>query len=430
MKLKMDINKRYQEIQGFGATGAWWSQFVGAWENLDHILDLLFDKEKGLGLSIYRYNLGGGETTFEDPWRNTENFLDHKGNLDFNKDKVSQTVLKKVSNYDIEEIVFFVNSPPREYTKTKHGFGGIKGTSNLDKSNYDKFVAYCFDVVEHFRNTENINVTHLSPINEATWLWSYQNNQEGCHYTASEVREVIKLFVEEKKRRGLDIELSVPESSDFLNAFIYAEELFLDDEIDKEIDIFDGHSYWTDANKKQAFMEFFTRVYPDKEIAMSEWCEMKEGRDDCINSALILANEIHDDLTILNAVNWQFWLAVSKYDFNDGLIYVNPETKLIDVIPKRYYAFGNFTKFVRPGFVRFDVDQISDGVKISGYIKEDEVVLIFINNEEKSVLVDVDMLSNLEVYVTNENFDLKKVDTKNEILLTHKSITTVKGTLK
>lgn len=51
-----------QQIEGFGVSGAWWAQDVGGWSqvNRDRITDLLFDQQKGIGLTIYRYNIGAG----------------------------------------------------------------------------------------------------------------------------------------------------------------------------------------------------------------------------------------------------------------------------------------------------------------------------------------------------------------------------------
>lgn len=83
LKLKLNINeeKRYQTIEGFGASGAWWAQIVGNWTHedpisgkpvRDRISELLFSKTEGIGLGIYRYNIGGGSKhsgrgTFSEP---------------------------------------------------------------------------------------------------------------------------------------------------------------------------------------------------------------------------------------------------------------------------------------------------------------------------------------------------------------------------
>lgn len=66
-----------------------------------------------------------------------------------------------------------------------------------------------------------------------------------------------------------------------------------------------------------------TENHPDIPLWMSEWTEMQTGRDYGMDSALFMANIIHDDLTIANVLTWQYWIAVSKYNFRDGLIYTD-----------------------------------------------------------------------------------------------------------
>lgn len=82
--IKVNQAETRQTIDGFGASGAWWSQIIGGWsdENLQRIIDLLFNASTGIGLTIYRYNIGGGEQGLIDPWRNTETFEIRAGEYD------------------------------------------------------------------------------------------------------------------------------------------------------------------------------------------------------------------------------------------------------------------------------------------------------------------------------------------------------------
>ena len=63
--MRFDINekRKYQTVEGFGASGAWWAQIVGNWTHedpvsgkpvRDRISELLFSKTEGIGLNIYR----------------------------------------------------------------------------------------------------------------------------------------------------------------------------------------------------------------------------------------------------------------------------------------------------------------------------------------------------------------------------------------
>lgn len=66
----IDIQQPRQTIRHFGASDAWSMQFIGKWENEQEqqkIADWLFSTEndeqgkpKGIGLSIWRFNLGSG----------------------------------------------------------------------------------------------------------------------------------------------------------------------------------------------------------------------------------------------------------------------------------------------------------------------------------------------------------------------------------
>ena len=102
---------------------------------------------------------------------------------------------------------------------------------------------------------------------------------------------------------------------------------------------------------------------------MSEWTEMRAGRDLGMASALNLAREMHDDLTLGGVTSWQAWIAVSKYDFRDGLIYVNAEGQRPQAT-KRLWAMGQFSRFVRPGARRVDVT-VSGGLPASAYLSAD-----------------------------------------------------------
>ena len=58
--LTVNETETLQEMNGWGAAAAWWAQVAGGSKNADDIAKLLYSKE-GLGLNIYRYNIGSGE---------------------------------------------------------------------------------------------------------------------------------------------------------------------------------------------------------------------------------------------------------------------------------------------------------------------------------------------------------------------------------
>jgi hypothetical protein len=96
---------------------------------------------------------------------------------------------------------------------------------------------------------------------------------------------------------------------------------------------------------------------------------------------------IHADLALSGASAWQWWLAVSAGDYEDGLLYTDwhrpgdPESIFAS---KTFWALGNFSRFIRPGFVRVELTgdhHAFDSLLGSAYLdpKTGRLVLVYIN---------------------------------------------------
>lgn len=448
--VSINPEEKHQTIESFGASGAWWSQDVGGWTDIekdgltkrDYIAQLLFDKEKGIGISSYRYNLGAGSTPenspkIADPWRRAESFESSPKEYDWSKDANSQWMLNAAIDYGIDDIYFFVNSPLTRLTKNGSAYGEMVDgvSSNLSPENYYAFADYVLDVTEHFVQ-EGIPVTHVSPINEPQWEWL--EGQEGNHYEPDEMVNTLKVFIEEKEKRDSlkDVHLSMPELGEWgESSYNYYDALLSDNTIMNSFDTWEIHSYWTSSLAKEDFILWYNQKDLDVELKMTEWTEMVNGRDYTMDSALNLANQIYEDMTILNVTVWQYWIAVSTYDYRDGLIYVESDTQEIS-IPKRFWAMGNFSKFVRPGYTRISSTIDDNDINSLSYqgLNEDEkeeTISIFINNasEEKSVFLEGEEYTELSVYITDNDNDLTEEVTQNYvIILPPESIVTIVGT--
>jgi O-glycosyl hydrolase len=175
------------------------------------------------------------------------------------------------------------------------------------------------------------------------------------------------------------------------------------------------HSYWANLERKKAFAEYFFAKYPGKKLQMTEWCEMKGERDYGMDSALRLTREIIDDLLWGSVSSWQYWIAVSRYNFRDGLIYVNESEQ--EIIPiKRLWAMGNFSRFIRPGYRRFEVEHNSAILRAMGCKSPDgsRLVVVVMNpgTESEEVELHYAMAGEAKifnVYETSKANDLRIV---------------------
>lgn len=366
-RFEIDPGRRRQRVQGFGASGAWWAQNLGTWSHRRRreVAKLLFSRKDGIGLSQYRYNLGGGlDETITDPWRTAESFEIERGRYDWDRDAGARWFLHAAADHGVDDFVAFVNSPPRRLTANGHTYGTPGAGSNLPRESYEEFTRYLVDIVRHFRR-EGIRFRFISPINEPQWGWDAPG-QEGCHYEPDEVRDLTRTVIAGFQASGLRTTVSAPESGEYKAAYSeqdYAAVLLDDPQISNGIGEFAVHSYWS-TDEQRALAAERMLAYPDHHLAMTEWCEMVGGRDSGMDSALVLARTVHSDLTIANATSWQYWIAVSRYDYHDGLIYtdyVEPGDEESIEETKRLWALGNYSRFIRPGADRVAVEAEQPG---------------------------------------------------------------------
>jgi len=134
-----------------------------------------------------------------------------------------------------------------------------------------------------------------------------------------------------------------------------------------------------------------------------------------MDSALRMTREIIDDLVWGGVSSLQYWIAVSRYNFRDGLIYVNESGR--EIIPiKRLWAMGNFSRFIRPGYRRFEVEHNSRVLRVVACKSPDggRLVVVVMNPETKSNEVELHFANGsgeniLDAYETSKANDLKTV---------------------
>ncbi len=410
----VDTSKTHQTIESFGASGCWWSQVVGGNEKTrEKIAKLLFDDEEGIGLNSYRYNIGAGSkdagsksaALITDINRRTYSFETDPGVYDWDRDANAVWFMRKAVELGVDEIVMFCNSPLERLTKNGMAAGDPGFKTNIAPENYAAFAKYVLDVAAHFKE-EGLPIKYVSPINEPAFEWA--GGQEGCHYEDAEVVACLRAFVEAiEARSDLEgVEISGPEGSSWRNVpgSRYEDDtlglclrIMKDDVLGNYFQSLDAHSYWSTTAAKTNFANHFRKQYPNIRLRETEWCEMTTGdmkneKDPTIESGIVLAKQVHEDMTILDCVSWSFWTAVSFGDYRDGLIYTEPNGTST-TLPKRYYTLGQYSKYIDRGYVRVDCTSGAPGLSVSAYTGKnedgvDEIVLVFINEAKGDINID------------------------------------------
>lgn len=425
--------EKKQILKGFGTSACWWSQNISDEKTADEISDLLYS-QKGLNLTIYRYNIGAGWNSSNcrvtNPWRKCESFFvyddynedeNYKGDgYDFEKDKNAYSFMKTcLAKGNIDTVILFANSPHYSFTSSGQASGSLMHhTCNLPKSNYRRFAEYFLDITEHFI-ADKIPVTHISPINEPQWKWGGSHVwQEGCHYEPEEVAEVFHIFAEELEKRNLDVKLYGPESGEIGGLTEEYLKLFKKDElIMKHLGAFAIHSYHADNNTeiRKSFYSNVVHKNPGIRFDMSEWCELPCKSDTkSIKSALITARVIGNDLSLLGAESWTSWVAVNQIsdsegngkDYSDGLLSATNEFNYY-YIAKRYYGLLHFSKFIKTGARVLETGYApKNKLNIYTFMNPNKEKIAVIVNEGKAE--DIEILTDAthcEIYATTAKKD-------------------------
>lgn len=447
MKIMLNEQKSYQIFEGIGASGAWWAQIVGGWKDKNEnseetrniISRLLYSKTDGIGMDIYRYNIGGGSAhsgngEYSDFARRTESFDADNGKYDFSRDENAVYMMHQAVRDGATEVILFVNSPIEKLTK--NGWAHLRKRqafrTNLSRKNYLPFAEYCLDVTEHFVK-QGLPVKYLSPINEPFWIWT--GGQEGCHYSPKQAGKVMLTFAREMKKRPAlsKIRLSGVENGDirWFNKS-YTRNLLKYPEVRDCIDSVDIHSYFLHQplpffNNRISFLnryrKWMDKNYPDIPVKMSEWTHMTGGKNPDMDSALEAVRVMIEDFTLLNVTSWQHWIACSHYDYHDGLIYLDLEKKSFETT-KRLYATGNFSKYIPLGAKRIDAACDDKDVATVAFKKGSTTVLIAANfsGKEKEYILPHDSLA----AITDSDNDLTEINARanEKFVITPLSVTT------
>ena len=476
--IKININPEitFQTIRNFGASDAWSCQFVGNWpeEQKNRVADLLFSLDvkedgspKGIGLSCWRFNIGAGsaeqqgDTKIGDPWRRTECFLQPDATYNWQKQSGQRWFLKAAKERGVQQFIGFSNSPPVWLTKNGRANSDGGNSVNLKDENFQKYSDFLIEVTKNINQNEGILFDCLSPVNEPQWDW--KEGQEGSPWTNAEIAGLSRILSSDLKKAGLSTLISISEAGLLTQLFdrgndrkrgFQIKQFFSPESKNYIGDLpnmahsIAGHSYFTvkndsvlyDARKKVA--RTIQTVDPDLEYWMSEFSILSgngilkgAGRDLGMETALFVANVIHADLTIGNASAWQWWLAVSPYDFKDGLVYIDKSKDGGEIYEsKLLWTLGNWSRFVRPGAIRITVESVNNsGIKMSAFKNPDgKIVVVAVNRQsepkEAALYLPFVNIKKMEVFETSETRNLvKTMDSARmqNVLVSPFSVTTI-----
>ncbi|WP_255584640.1 glycoside hydrolase [Zunongwangia sp. SCSIO 43204] len=471
-QINIDTSVVYQSIDNFGASDAWSCQFVGLWpkDKKEKIASLLFSKEvdldgnpKGIGLSLWRFNLGAGssaqgtQSDIKDEWRRAESFLQEDGSYNFEKQKGQVWFAQKAKDFGVDQLLLFSNSPPVKFTKNSKAYSSSGQASNLEKSQFQNFATYLTNAIIGLEK-KGLSIDYVSPFNEPQWDWA-DAGQEGTPFWNNEIADFVRVLDSEITKKGLKTKIDIAEAGqinyltrednrpgrgDQITQFFKPESKNYLGNLTNLSHTISGHSYFTTSPnqkliKEREILSESLETVEGLKFWMSEYCILGDnygeiegnGRDLSIDPALYMAKVIHSDLAIANASAWHWWTAISPYDYKDGLIYIDKNKQDGDFYEsKMLWTLGNYSRFIEPGSKRIKASvNTASSLLSSAYIDKanSKITLVIINSENKEINIQPNLqdieIQELKTYVTSKDYNLELIpNTKSNIEVPAKSI--------
>lgn len=394
-------------FEGWGTALAWFAEVTGGYPApvREHLADLFYGKD-GLGWTIARFNIGGGNaagtppylrpgaavpgywhqpagTSGNDWWR-----PDQPQMWDWNADPNQRWWLDAVkARVDSPIFEAFSNSPPWFMTVSGRVSGAEKGRDdNLRAGQEQAFAQYLARSVEELQKRHGIHFRTLSPVNEPnTDYWFAANTQEGAHWSPARQASMVEASAQALQARGLTTQIAAMDETN--------SDTFLTDwaaypaPTRALIGQLNVHSYGTlyQTGVRDAAQSAQIRLWMSENDTPD-----KNGPESftAMAPALALADHIVADLRHLQPSAWVFWQAVENLSARDGkpgsnwgLIKMDlqaaPDAPHPVSITSKYWAMANFSRYLRPGMRLFrpaDEDTIG-GASADGR----ELVFVHVN---------------------------------------------------
>jgi glucuronoarabinoxylan endo-1,4-beta-xylanase len=334
--VQIALDTQHQAISGFGASSAWYAPSL-----TDAEADAFFSPDTGIGLSLLRVRITPAGTTDE---------------LATAKSAVARGVSVWAAPW----------SPPAG-SKMPNPVG--KGTV-LNPENAQGWANTLAAFAKGMADA-GVPLLALSAQNEPNF---YTDQWDTCIYQPTD----LVAFIRDNLGPALaalepNLPILAPETQGWNSLARFADPILADPGAASYVGILATHDYGSG----------FPFVYPaaGKQVWETEVYDPAKQSDPGIDSGLTVAKMIHDHLVVGEVSAWHYWWL--KYATADNGALMNAGQ-----LTRRAYALGNWSRFVRPGFVRVDATPDPQyGVFVSAFVDpaSGRVVIVAINQNTVDV---------------------------------------------
>jgi O-glycosyl hydrolase len=331
-------NETHQVIDGFGgAQPAAAAALLANWPapERSQILDLAFSEVNGIGLTILRTEILPELETYPGAWNYS--------------DDAQVYIMKQAVARGPVKIMGSVWSPPgwmKDNGSTISGF--------IDTDHFPQYADYLSHYASQYASANGVNIYAVSIQNEpetdgVPWRTCRWDNHQIANFLANHLgptfasNNIGTKVIAPETANWDHVEYDVSDGSLPFMYWTYGNPAAL-----ARVDIVAGHTYGGNLSRPfQQALDAGKRIWQTEASPGGVEPEGQTTRD--IDGALKWTKQIHDGLAGAQASAW-LWFILATY----------PEGTLIELSGdghsfapnKTFWALGNFSKFIRPGFVR------------------------------------------------------------------------------
>jgi glucuronoarabinoxylan endo-1,4-beta-xylanase len=352
----VNLSGTQQKISGFGVSSAWAGSYANASD-----ADYLWSTTKGAGLSLLRIRYGDG--------------------LAIAKSAASYGVTVWMTPWGTGTN----GAQGGPYTTTQTNPNGCKGSMPV-LTNATGLANALVTWVQNAK-TQGVPIYAVSAGNEP--------DSCGINSTTSYSAAQLATWIETlgPAMANINVKVMGPETMNWYGFPSYFTAIKNDALAYQQVSIFAGHRYGLGPDSTNSAVVAANKAIaadPSKEYWETEvdtGTASGDSSGDGIASALLMAKQMHADLTVANLNAWHLWW-VYNASGNGGCLYDTTSKAWT----KRLWVLGNFSRFVRPGFVRVSTSgAVPAGVLLSAYTNpaDGTVAVVAINNNTSATNVSV-----------------------------------------
>jgi len=405
----IDPSVRYQTWDGWGTSLCWWANVIGdykesaARQSLRSRLIRMAYGPTGLNLNIARYNIGGGANASD--VQNMEFRARMPGfkagsnaPYDWTQDAGQQYVLQQARSLGADRFEAFSNSPPYWMTVSGSVRGAPGGADNLRPESINDFARYLTDVVEHFRQSAGITFETIAPMNEPHGYWWDSNTnfkQEGCVVTGGRQSDLVDAVAARLTSLNSPTRISAADENETQG----------------------GRTYWDEmrGTSKNNVLRLNVHTYGSGELGRMNNGAVRDRKrlwmseyGDGDPSGVTLAQRIIGDLRELKPSAWVYWQVIDG-GYGWGCVDLDLNSRATNyTINRKYYLFGQFTRFIRPGMMFIPTSDENSVAALSANGKS--LTIVTVNPDQGTRRVTHDLtrfalsrLSRASVWISDQN---------------------------